>query len=583
MDASLARLKRGLWPAVCVLVFFAYLATVPRTWQCEGTDEIEYLGLAHSMVRGEGYTLYGSPFVLYPPLFSFLLSWIVRMDVTAWHLMYLMNAAIGFAGLVLVATYVRRSGPAGRVASWLSLFSYYAWSFSTRYLMADQLFTLCAGIALIAAAGALREEGRRQGARLGLVALFALLAAMTRASSVVLVAALVLSAVAVWSKNRSRAAISVAAVCLFAAAFIAYWEVRAVMADPNAPESYARWGLKMLGLSPEKTGFIATNIGMGTTHATTWPERALTCAVTAGQYIASMPRRPSNAEPLAVLLFALFLTGAIRALPRSPFAWYALLSALLISLTSWYTDYPRYLYALTPLLFYFAAEGVSLWRDSLARPSGRWLVGLLICWAGAGLLYSWRAWPFGTGSGSERICTTLLGGALVALYLAVLLSLVRPWYRTAGCAWSARATRAAVSVLVVGCFMNALALAGARASLTRQNETLNYRRLTGCVEAGLWLKQNTPAGVRCVSSVPRLVSFLADRTFRGSEFDASGRLDLRGVDYVLLTGELCDVHLFRADREEVLRRAVEAEAGRGNARLAFAFGDAAVYNVIQEK
>lgn len=573
MDALFARLKRNLWPLACLLVLLAYLATVPPTWQCEGTDEIEYLGLAHSLVRGEGYTLYGEPYVYYPPLYSTLLSLVMRWDVTAWRLMYLLNAALGFAGVIVVASYLRRFGPAGRIASWFSLFSYYAWSFSTRYLMSDPLFTLCAAVALVAGAEALGRSGKGKGVRVGAVAVFALLAAMTRSSSIALVGALALSGFFTWRATRNRAGLWLIGACVLAAAFIAYWEIRAVVVDPHAPESSARWALKLVGLSTETTGYVATSIGTGTTHETTYGERLTVCAVKAGQYVASMTRRPSNAEPLAILLFALFLAGVLRSLPRSPFGWYALWSILMISFVPWYTDYLRYLYALTPLLFYFAWDGALALRDALAGPRRRAAAILGGAWAACALAYSFAAWPFGAGEGSERLYTSLLGLALAVVYAAALAGAVLLWKRDARPAWG----RFMPPLLVAACLAQSAAMAAARFSLTRQNAALNSRNLEGCVAVGRWLGDHAPADASCVSSVPRLMAFLADRTFRKPVFDNQGRLDLAGADYLVLTGELVDVPFFRSDQEARLW-AVAADMP-----LAFAFGDAAVYKVGRQE
>ena len=338
-------LKKHAWLLACVALIGVYGLTVPAVWQCEGVDEIEYLGLANSLLHGRGYVLDGQPHVLYPPLFPVFLSLVMKcFGATAWRWMYVANAFMGAMGLILMGSWIRRRfGEVGRWAAWFLLAAYYCWSFPARFLMSEPLYLPLSFGAVILAWRILERNGGK-GWEYGLFGLCALLITMTRAAAISLAMALFLAGMTRWILSRKRAGLYIALLALMlGGGFFAYWSVRADYIRPDAPESHWRWAKKYLGLSHEKQGIIAT--GEELTEYSAKPfNRVVFCAVRYGQFVTSVVRIPPNYLPLACGLFALFLTGLIRhwiAHPWSPIAWYTAVFLIMILMTTWLTNYHR--------------------------------------------------------------------------------------------------------------------------------------------------------------------------------------------------------------------------------------------------
>ncbi len=580
MRPSLARTNTLLWWIACLLVVAVYLLSVPRLWQCEGADEVEYLGLAHSMVRGFGYTLYGQPYVLYPPLYPFILSLILGHGAGLWRLLYMVNAFCGAAGLIVGATWLRLCfGRAGRWAGWLALVSYFAWSFSTRFLLSEALFFVLSVSVLILAWRVLCEE-RYPGWVVALVGFGSLLCAMTRFGAVALTLAVCLSSFLKWMLTRSRAALSVlVAAAVLGGGFAVAWEIRAQHVAPQAGESYARWARTIMGVSSETAGMVARNAGEGAAVRKGWPGRALELGGRYGQYVASNVRSPSAAKPLALFLWLVFLTGLIAHLkqyPWSPIGWYTAISLLIISLTSWISSYMRYLYPLTPFLFLFLLMGARFWWKRLIGGANRPRRALLVLCGLAGLAWSATHWVDADLAAMEGRYMTVTAILSAVVYGGLIWVGIWPAPLQA-VSLSGRMTRLGMTAIVILFACQTAVILAARYRLTEQNQTLRNRNLLGMADAGAWLRDNTDPQAVCISSLPRLTAFLTDRQNVSPGYTTAGGLDVGKAEYVVRIGRLNNIPAFVPEEEE---RLVTALAGAPVVPV-FASGDAAVYRIAK--
>ena len=538
---------RAWWIAAALVLAF-YLATVPRVWQCEGLDEIDYLALADSLDRGLGYTVYGAPHVVYPPLFPALLAKATHYpEPMPWARLYRLNAAAGWAGLVLFCAALRRRDPAaGAPASWLALLAYYPWSFSTRYLMAEQLH-------LLAVAAALFLAGETRGGRWRVAGIAVALACavLSKAGGVALAAAFGAAGIVRWIARRSfRQALPFLAVAGLAAGLMIGWEIRAAIVDPGARESYGRWVLKWVGLSHETTGVVAGNYGEGVAGATSLSQRAGFVVARMGQYLLSIPRVPPNLFALSGLLGILVLLGVGGELRRdagSPHPWYLIATFAMVAATSWVSSYLRYLYPVTPLLYFYAVRGGRQLSAALADARLRRWTPAALQLAGAAIVAAtvWRGVGGGAGSeGRYALCTgvavacvgaALLGAPLFGKLLAV------PAVR-----------RAALPALVAVLALNAGALALQRQRLCRSGAAVARRGLDHVFTCADWARQHLPADARIASSLPLLPALLTARPHVA--WEESG--DPPTTRYVWLLGPGPGGPAARRDREEALQRAV---------------------------
>lgn len=561
MSRALARTNTSLWWIACFFVCAFYVVTVPRLWQCEGVDEIEYLGLSHSLARGYGYTLYGEPYGYYPPLFPAVLSMIMRWNVAAWRWMYAANALLGLVGLIVGATWLRRFSRVGVWAGWFSLFAYYAWSFSTRYLLSEPLF-FALSVFVIILVWRVLERNRCSIPEGFLIGAGALLCAMTRLGAVALLGGLGFAALIRWLISRVRTGLVVGLILLVTGGgFMIAWEVRAQVVNPNAVESYGRWAAKFLGLSDEKAGMIAKSVGEGTVRELSWPRRAIESGIRYSQYVASVVRPPRNFAPLAVFLWALFLTGIashLRWYPWSPAAWYTVATIAMISLTSWLSSYVRYYFPLTPFLFFFLLSGAQAWRRVLIE-SPEWqlrrVVGL---WGMVGLIWSLLCWPALVAGCQEAVYGLAMWFLCLAAY-GVMFVLGLDFLFRRSLIHMLRRPVTAMAGIVIIYGLHSVAVASERSRLIQSNQALKAKNLDGVVEVGRWLRQSSPASSVCVASFPRLVSFLADRTCLDPLFNAGGKLELDGIGYVVTTGDLMGVPAFRRVDERALCESIAGE------------------------
>ena len=540
------------WKIAVIVMAFLYVVTAPRGWQCEASDEIEYVSLAHSLATGAGYTINGQPYGLYPPLFPAVLALVWKVTGGSWWALYVMNAVVGFSGLVLLSNWMRNAhGWAGRWASWFALVAYYAWSFSTRYLLAEQLMLLFAALALVEFDRGLRlaKPGRRTWM---LVPLYVLLAAMTKASAAAVIAAVGLAGGLAWLLRRNRAALALALLAmLLGGGFMVGWEVRSQLVTPDAPESYGRWVLKWVGLSRETTSVVAQNTGEGIAGDATFAQRAGVMAEKIGTYVASVVRAPDNYTPFALCLAALCALGLGRLLlenPASPLGWYMFFSILLGSLTFWASSYHRYLYPLTPLLYLTLLMGVG-WL-------GRWPF-LAVPFGLRGLAKTWLVGFAQVGSGAEAVYRNMISVVVVLLYVALV---VTPFFIGR---FKAR-HEVALVVFLLAVFLHNGALAADRFRRTRADETPRQQGLDHAMACAEWIRDHTLPETRVITSLPRMAAFLTHRPVVHP--GESG-------DVVLLLGPLQGIPPFRPAAENALRQSVV----QGGAVPAFASGGAAVY------
>ncbi len=573
--------ENRLWSVACAIVACVYVLSVPRIWQCEGVDEMDYLGLARSLARGEGYAICGEPHVLYPPLFPTMLSLIARWrGVTAWRWMYAANALLGVSGWILIGTWMRRRfGRIGRWAAWALLLGYYPWSFPCRFLMSEPLFLPLSFGALILAWRILdRNAGRAW--EYALFGALCLLGAMTRAAAFTLYIALTLSGLARWWGTRRRAGLAVAALAFgLGVGFFAFWSVRADLVNPAAPESHWRWAKKYLGISKETEGIIAR--GEEVTDVSASPvRRVVFCAQRYGQFVLSNVRVPRNYTPLAGVLFSAFVTGlAVHGRRRSwsPLAWYTAVFLAMILMTTWLSNYHRFMVVLAPFLFLFLLEGLRSWYRVIMSARGRWAAVGLVVVGIFGLLWSARVGGGVVEDSDVRAYAHVISFAAITAYAGLI---AMGLWRMAGRGFPhAVAVNRGMAAVIVVLALNAGTLAALRFRMTLNNATLRERNLEGALWCGAWMERNTPPNARCVSSVPRAVNFLADRSFRNPLYDA-GALDVGGADYVLLVGPLRQTPEFRAGDEDELFRSVRSlESGR-RVECVFVSGDASVYRVL---
>jgi hypothetical protein len=449
---------------------------------------------------------------------------------------------------VLLSAYLRRRSPdTGRPASWLALCAYYPWSFSTRYLMAEQVHFLGVAAALILADRILAGRGGWRGAVPGL-AVAALAAVTAKASGIALVGALgVAGLVHLVTRRRWGPVWALAVPALLAGVFVVGWEIRAAWLDPGAKESYGRWALKWLGLSKETAGVVATNFGEGLDGPTPWIVRLGLAMERLGQYLLSVPRPPPNFAALGVALSLVVLFGLARELRRHPasvLAWYVGLSLVMLSATTWASSYLRYLYPLSPLLFWFFLEGVAGWAGALADPRRQRAAQLTLKAVGLALLAftAWRGWQGGPGAeGAFRsgmgLLVAMAGAALVAGPCLARRVGPAPWTR-----WVAPGLVAALAVL------SAL-LATQRYRHTQSGAALAERKLDDVQAAAAWIRATLPPDYTVVSSLPRLAAFLTGMTVRDQPEPAGSA----GREVVWLLGDLPGNPAFRPHAESALQ------------------------------
>jgi hypothetical protein len=576
------------WALACLVLFLVHLATVPGQWQVEGVDEIEYLGLAHSLITGQGYTLYGEPHVYYPPAYPAVLAGALRLaPVEAWRVFYGLNALLGFAALVGFGYYLRlREGEAGRWASWLILVSYYGWSFGTRFLLSEPLFLLCSLGALACANDLLL--GRGGWGRWAGLAAGALGASATRSASIALAAALVAAGGLAWLRGwrrppadparaagRRGLAVAVCAAGLMLGFNLA-WQIRADRVNPQAAESYLRWAKRILLGSSDTVsgGVVDRNQGEGIEPGrNTWPHRVGLLTDRLGQTVLSLPRVPETFRPVAVFCGLLVLVGAVRSLrarPDHPLVLYLLVALLLFSLTSWASSYLRYLYTVLPLLILLAVRGLrALVAERARRPVaavfaalGLWSVGESVGWSVRGEPGAVSVW-------------TALGLAAVGVFGVILCVLAAVWWRRRFRADPAPPPARALTLVWTVLLLQFLVLVALRVRRTESGRALEATYLHHAFAGARWIRENTPPETPVVTTYPELVGYLTQRPVRRPTDCREPVADPRAVTLGL--GILSYVPGVAWMEEECLRQSLKLAEAQGTATPLFRAGLAGVY------
>lgn len=554
-----------------------YVASVPRVWQCEGVDEIDYLSVAHSLSLGMGYTVYGTPHVLYPPLYPLLLSLVYRgMGVGAWRAMYTINAVLGACGWILIATWIRRRfREPGKWAAWFLLLAYYPWSFSCRFLMSEPLF-LPISFGLLILVWRVLERNEWRWWECAAIGVLSLLAGMTRAAAISLNTAIVLAGVARWMTSRARAGLTVAVLALtLGIGFFAYWSVRADIVNPHAPESHWRWAKKYLGISEETHGIIAQGEEV-TEISAVFHRRVLFAAGRYAQFVASVVRPPRGFGVVGGVAALFFLGGLVRHVrqyPWSPLGWYTVLFLSMILKTTWLSNYLRFYIMIAPFLFLFLAEGMAWWGGLVLQERRSWALTL----SGVALVVIVLAlWQHGPDlEGQERLYQQVIRWGTVAFCVGLAV-----WG-----GWAMRkrelgvAVEKAQAIILIIAALHAGGLIALRAREGWKNTTLRVRKLDGVEACSRWLRESGSGGGRLLATLPQVPSFLSGFVFEEPSYDDLGKLELDGVERVMVIGMLHEVPFFRPAEEARLMQAVARAEHSGELIIERQCGQTTIYRV----
>jgi hypothetical protein len=234
--------------------------------------------------------------------------------------------------------------------------------------------------------------------------------------------------------------------------------------------------------------------------------------------------------------------------------WYVLVTLGVISLTSWVSSYPRYLYAMTPFLFYFLVLGAEAWHRRLSDNPDRFCSFVTALWGFAGLYWSYATPLCSRAATGEGLYILSAGIACVFVYALLVFLGVRGLFQR-GPATRFFAPRFAMAILLIFA-VHSLVLASARFQKTMNNETLRSRNLEDVVFAGQWLNQNSAADAVVVSSMPNLMAFLSGRRSAAPVYSDAGTLIADSKVYGVKVGRLLDVPQFRAVDEQRLAAAL---------------------------
>ena len=574
------------WRIWCGLLLAVSLVTASSQWQCEGVDEVEYLSLAHSLNSGQGYTQYGAPHVLYPPLYPLLVSPLMSGPDFPWKAVYLLNALLGWSALVFAGAWLRRGGAlSDRAASWFLVSSYYGWSFSTRFLMPEPLYLLLVVLTLGFCSRQMRDC-HQPGRCLAVTLVLALLAAATKTAAVALAAALAFSGVLrALGTRKWRHALPGAVALVAVGAFLLAWEVRAARTSTEARESYGRWILHLTGISRETQGMIAREKGEDRElRRLGLPGRALELAERTGQYLVSFPRPPWNFRPLALMLTACVFYGTALRLRRArhdPVSWYGLASMAMFVLTHWTSSYLRYLYIVSPWLYASLAEALP--HAALANRARNPLVRLpILAFCAWGLVVTVFSPDHREElEGAARTFELLSGSFCGTLYAAGFLLALRPPAESIREFWIPAGFAATCMLwLFLATMSGALILQRYRMAVS--GEVLRARNLTGMVRAGEAARARATPETRIVSSMPAFASLVTGRASVPPEY-VSDRLVSRPGDLILTPGNFTDFYAYRLRDVCGLRDEAARLFNEGRLERIFSMDGSEVYQVRWER
>lgn len=566
-----------LWKAVLILCAFFFLVPAPDHWQCEGVDEIEYLALSHSIVKGCGYTVYGEPYVYYPPVYPLLTApFFYFRDHLTWSALYRFHGLLGFIFIAAAGLWLRKYyAKHGMIAAWLLLAGYYIWSFSTRFLMPDVLQSLW-GLGAIWTAGNWLQKGRLRS--LLLLGLFLFLAALTKFSAIALFAGLGFAGLAAWIFKKNRRGFWLGFVAC-AAGFLPLmiWQIRAELLAPAGNETYLLWIRKALGMPIEEAAWIAQSAGEGLQGDSTYFSRMLLAIEKGAASMFSIVRPPANLLPAAVTCFLLVLTGwwkEVKQRLESPAAFYTLFHLAMIPATLWATSYLRYFVPILPFLYLFLCSGTdniftkistgqAAFHRVLLAALGLWGLAATLAAGVPALSFA----PIQLYQGIWHLCLALV--YIVMLYVAARPSIL----------FKTQKNQCLLHRLLYGflilLFLQSYSLIYLRAERIKDNEALEKQNLSGAVSICEWARTNLNENAACISSLPRMTSFLTDRIFHNSEVE----LPEQKPTCMFLLGSIRNNPAFKQAEEKKLRQFV---ARQGKKKLLHSCGMAEIWKIKPE-
>lgn len=493
-EVSLHDRRRSGLALLAVLVAIGLLyAGWARSRSFYDADTAQYLGLAESILAGEGYRFDGRPQTKFPP--GVALAYLAPLALFGRDFPWIYRTAVAYSVVALAAAWAwwsARREPSRRLLLALTAGSITWYEFSAGASLSEAPFALATLLAL-----AIAERGFSRGAlpMLGFTAAV-VAAVLTRTAGVALVAGigvtlllrrgapfaerlgllagasagvLALGAWSVWSAGARQPFFTgdLGSAATYAATYVD----QIVAHSPHQPD-LGRASAGDLALR------VYANLRVQLQHA--------------GEILSNLPWLPSRAlSPVsAAAAVALLLGGIAEARRANPLAaWYA--AATLALLLVWpFDEGRRFLMPLLPVLFTFAVAGGRRLHAILSSHPRRFLSGLLLlCVASLG----WAALdaPFHAGPrGAAHDLGLLVFGLVAALSGAGLAA----W----GTGWPGRALSWIPSSRVLaGLFLAGYLLAGARSVpeiVARHHESSGAMRQTPARHASEWLLREAPPG-----------------------------------------------------------------------------------------
>lgn len=246
LQRATAGLYRPRWLALVMLVQALLLASYAQNSWHASPDCALYLGLARSMVEGQGYVFNYQPHAMVPPLWPGVLAGMMKAFGPSFLAMNIMQALLALACTPLVFWLMRRMVGADLAMLCTALFSlnYDSWD-TASILLSDHLFTILAvtSMALLTYVPAAPErEGSQSGKTwlaLGAAIVTIVASTFTRINGIVLVPAAMVTIYLGWPRRgrmfRAATACMTAFICL---APILAWQAAARAKTTGADTTY---------------------------------------------------------------------------------------------------------------------------------------------------------------------------------------------------------------------------------------------------------------------------------------------------------------------------------------------------------
>lgn len=456
-------------------------------------DTAQYLGLAESLLGGEGYRFDGRPQTKFPPGVALVYLLPLALFGRDFVWIYRTTVACSVAALAAAWAWWKARGEDSR---WLLLSltagSVTWYEFSTGASLSETPFALATLLALVIA-----ERGFARGALPVLGFAAAVVAAvLTRTAGVALLAGIGATLLLRRSAPRSER-LGLLAGALAGVAALGGWSVWSALArEPFFPGS--------LGSAAT---YAATYVDQIVAHSPHQPdlgratagdlllrvyENLLVQLRHAGEILGNLAWLPSRAvSPVAVGAAVLLLLGG-RAEAKRPnplAAWYA--AATLSLLLIWpFDEGRRFLMPLLPVLFTFAVAGGRTLHDVLTRQPRRFLAGLLVVCL---LSLAWSLLD-GRAGGEPAGTVHQLGLVVFGLLAALAAAGLAAWRSGVPPRWLALVPSRRV---LAGGFLGLYALAGASlvpGVVAAHQERSGPMRQTPARHASEWLLREAPPG-----------------------------------------------------------------------------------------